>query len=558
MKPAKFALISAISLFFLLFLVLPIYTVVSEGLRLSYLLEIVRNPIYREGMLNGFGIALVTTVLVTLIAVPLALLNDAFDFRGKSLVTPLLLLPMILPPFVGALGFSQVFGRFGALNSLLTTLGLIGFGGGPDWLGGEGRFWAVCLIEAFHLYPIMYLNVLAALANLDPSLDEAARNLGCGRVKRFISITLPMIRPGLFAGASIVLIWSFTELGTPLMLGFNRVTTVQIFNGITELETNPMPYALVVILLAVACGLYTASRLAFGKNTETSPVKGMVGARSKKLSGVSAWLVFLPFLAVTAIATLPHFGILMLSFAGDWYGTILPSSYTLDHYRNALSHTLVVPGILNSLRFSLFATLLGVAVGLSISLMTVRWRTPGWQAFDLLSMMPLAVPGIVMAFGYLSMSIRYEWIRSIMDPVKNPSILLIIAYGMRRLPYVVRAVTAGLQQTPVELEHAARNLGAGSWLTLRKITVPLVAANIVIGALFAFSFSMLEVSDSLILAQRAEFFPVTRSIFELSQILGSGTYIACAFGVWAMVFLGTTLVVASLLMGKTIGSLFRF
>ncbi len=509
-------------------------------------------------MLNGFGIAIVSTIFVTLIALPLALLNNAFDFRGKFLLTPILLLPMILPPFVGALGFTQVFGRFGALNSLLSTLNLIEFGGGPDWLGGEGRFWAVCLIEAFHLYPIMYLNVLAALANLDPSLDEAARDLGCGRIKRFVLITLPMIRPGLFAGASIVLIWSFTELGTPLMLGFNRVSTVQIFNGITELETNPMPYALVVILLAVACGLYTGSRLVFGKNTDTSPVKGMVGSRSKKLSGVSAWLVFLPFLAVTAIATIPHFGILMLSFAGDWYGTILPSSYTLDHYRNALSHSLVVPGILNSLRFSLFATLLSVVMGLVISLMTVRWRLPGWHVFDLLSMMPLAVPGIVMAFGYLSMSIKYEWIRSVMDPIKNPSILLIIAYGMRRLPYVVRAVSAGLQQTPIDLEDVARNLGAGTWLTLRKITAPLIIANIIIGALFAFSFSMLEVSDSLILAQRSEFFPVTRSIFELSQILGSGTYIACAFGVWAMAFLGVSLLVASLLMGKSIGSLFKF
>jgi iron(III) transport system permease protein len=197
-------------------------------------------------------------------------------------------------------------------------------------------------------------------------------------------------------------------------------------------------------------------------------------------------------------------------------------------------------------------------MGLVISLMTVRWRLPGWHVFDLLSMMPLAVPGIVMAFGYLSMSIKYEWIRSVMDPIKNPSILLIIAYGMRRLPYVVRAVSAGLQQTPIDLEDVARNLGAGTWLTLRKITAPLIIANIIIGALFAFSFSMLEVSDSLILAQRSEFFPVTRSIFELSQILGSGTYIACAFGVWAMAFLGVSLLVASLLMGKSIGSLFKF
>jgi len=558
MKFAKFAMVASLAAFFAVFLVLPVYTVVAEGLNLSYISEIAKNPIYREGMLNTFAIALVSTVMVAFIAIPLAMLNDSFDFAGKSLVTPMLLVPMILPPFVGALGFVQIFGRFGAINSLLASTGLIEFGGGPDWLGGEGRFWAVCTVEAFHLYPIMYLNVLASLANLDPSLDEAARNLGCGRMRRFLKITLPMIRPGLFAGASIVFIWSFTELGTPLMLGFNRVTTVQIFNGITELETNPLPYALVVVLLVVACGLYAGSRMAFGGAADAAPVKGMIGSRGRKLGMVYGLLVLLPFLAVSALAALPHIGMLLLSVSGNWYCSILPSSYTLEHFKNALSHALVVPGIINSLRFSLFAMLLAVAAGMAVAIMTVRWKTPGWQIFDILGMMPLAVPGIVLAFGYLSMSIRYDWVRSIMNPVKNPTILLVLAYAMRRLPYVLRSVAAGLQQTPPDLEDAARNLGAGAWTALRRITVPLIAANIVIGALFAFSFSMIEVSDSLILAQKTEFFPVTRAIFELSQVLGSGTCLACAFGVWAMAFLGATLVIASTIMGKTIGSLFRF
>ena len=126
------------------------------------------------------------------------------------------------------------------------------------------------------------------------------------------------------------------------------------------------------------------------------------------------------------------------------------------------------------------------------------------------------------------------------------------------LPYVVRAVASGLEQTPETLEEAARNLGAGSWMTLRRIIVPLIGANLVVGALFAFSFSMLEVSDSLILAQKSAFYPITKAIFELSQILGEGSYIACAFGLWAMAFLACTLLTASILLGKKLGSLFKF
>ena len=103
----------------------------------------------------------------------------------------------------------------------------------------------------------------------------------------------------------------------------------------------------------------------------------------------------------------------------------------------------------------------------------------------------------------------------------------------------------------------ARNCGAGPWRVLRKITLPLVLANVIVGALFAFSFSMLEVSDSLILAQKAQYYPITRAIYELSQILGSGAYIACAFGVWAMLFLAATLAAAGAMLGRKIGSIFR-
>jgi len=175
----------------------------------------------------------------------------------------------------------------------------------------------------------------------------------------------------------------------------------------------------------------------------------------------------------------------------------------------------------------------------------------------MLSMLPLAVPGIIMAFGYLCLSVRFSWAREIMNPITNPTLLLAAAYAVRRLPYVVRAVSAGLEQTPVELEEAAKNLGATPFMTIRKITVPLISANLIVGALFAFSFSMLEVSDSLILAQKTVFFPITRAIFELSQILGSGPYIACAFGVWAMLFLVCTLGAAATLLGRKMGAMFR-
>ena len=143
------------------------------------------------------------------------------------------------------------------------------------------------------------------------------------------------------------------------------------------------------------------------------------------------------------------------------------------------------------------------------------------------------------------------------DPVENPTVLLVIAYAVRRLPYVVRAAVAGLQQTSVSYEEAAASLGAAPVTAFRRITMPLIAANLIAGGILAFSFSMLEVSDSLILAQKAAYFPITKAIFELSNLLGQGQALASALGLWTMVFLGASLLTASCILGKKLGALFR-
>jgi iron(III) transport system permease protein len=139
----------------------------------------------------------------------------------------------------------------------------------------------------------------------------------------------------------------------------------------------------------------------------------------------------------------------------------------------------------------------------------------------------------------------------------SPVLLLIVAYTIRRLPYVVRSVTAGLQQTSVSLEEAAQNLGCSPGRTILKITLPLITASLIAGALLAFSFSMLEVSDSMILAQKREHFPITKAIYELIGNLGNGEALAAALGVWAMIFLTITLTGAAMILGKKLGALFR-
>ncbi|MDO9543450.1 MAG: ABC transporter permease subunit [Kiritimatiellia bacterium] len=254
------------------------------------------------------------------------------------------------------------------------------------------------------------------------------------------------------------------------------------------------------------------------------------------MKGISLIAALLVFTFVFALTVLPHVGVILTSITLAWYKTILPSKMTFDHYLNALSHNLIVPSIRNSLFYSSLAVVIDVMLGFMIAIVVertkLRWR--GW--LDTTAMLPLAVPGIVVAFGYIGMS-QPGAIFAALNPANNPTLLLIIAYSVRRPPYVVRAASAGLQQMPAAFEEAGASVGGSPRCVTWKITLPLIGANLLAGGLLAFSFAMLEVSDSLMLAQKQIHYPITKALYELFQLLGNGLYLAAAFGVWAMAFL---------------------
>jgi iron(III) transport system permease protein len=550
------------ALFFAAFFVWPVLQILAGGftdadghLTFAYLGALLANPTYLGGLANSAALACATTTLALLIALPLAVISDRFLFPGKQLLGSLVLVPMILPPFVGAIGIKQIFGQYGAFNALLHHAGLLAPGVTIDWFAQQ-QFWGVALVQALSLYPIIYLNAVAALANVDPAMEEAAQNLGCTGFRRFRRVTLPLIRPGLFAGGTIVFIWAFTELGTPLIFDYDRVTSVQIYYGLKDIGANPFPFALVAVMLACSVGLYALGKSLFGGSGHAMMAKATSTGGARALTTGRALLCTALFAGVTFVAILPHVGVILVAFSPDWYGTVVPEHYTLGNFELALGHDLTVPAIANSLRFASISTLVDIVLGVAIAYVVVRSKVKGRQVLDFLAMLPLAVPGLVLAFGYLAMAQDGKFF-SFLNPTRDPTILLVIAYSVRRLPYVVRSAAAGFQQTSETLEEAAQNLGAPPLRAVFKVTLPLIMANLIAGGLLAFAFAMLEVSDSLILAQKQAYYPITKAIMELFQLLGDGKFIASALGVWAMVFLGVTIAGLSVVLGRRLGAIFR-
>jgi iron(III) transport system permease protein len=550
------------ALFFAVFFIWPILQILKGGFidadghfTFRTFVAILSDPLYRNGIGNSVLLASAITAIAFGIGLPLAFISDRYQFPGKTALASVVLVPMILPPFVGAIGIKQIFGQYGALNSLLIALGIRPDGWTFDWFA-VAPFWGVAFVCALSLYPIIYLNCSAALANVDPAMEEAAQNLGCTGFRRFRRVTLPLIKPGLFAGGTIVFIAGFTELGVPLIFDYPRVTSVQIFYGLKDIGANPAPYALVTLMLICTTGLYALGKGLFGRQHFAMMAKASSTGGARALPLMPALFCTAAFGMVTAFAVLPHVGVVLTAFATDWYAHVLPTGFTSENFELALGHPLTVSAISNSLKFATAATAVDIVLGIAIAYVVVRSKLRFRGVLDVISMLPLAVPGLVVAFGYLAMSQEGRAF-AFLNPVENPTILLIIAYSVRRLPYVVRSAVAGFQQTSETLEEAAQNLGCPPLRALRKITLPLIAANLIAGGLLAFAFAMLEVSDSLILAQKQAFYPITKAILELFQMLGDGQFIASALGVWAMAFLAICVVGLSLVLGKKLGAIFR-
>ena len=358
--------------------------------------------------------------------------------------------------------------------------------------------------------------------------------------------------PGYFSGAIIVFIWAFTDLGTPLIFEYRELIAVQIFNMVTDLHQNPMGYALVVAVIVLTLLFFYVSKRLIGSKGYAMMGRGHVASLVRPASASLTVLIYAVVLSISAVALIPHLGVLLTSISARWFLSVLPSEYTLKFYREVFVHDLTLLSIKNSLFFSSLSTIIDVVLGVTIAYLLTRKRVPGRDVLDALAMLPLALPGLVIAFGYVA-----AFSATPLDARINPVPLLVIAYAVRRLPYMVRAAYAGFQQTSVVLEEAAMSLGASPVKALYQITFPLVFANLVAGAILSFSFAMLEVSDSLILALKQQNYPITKAIYALLGRIADGPYIASAMGMLGLVLLAASLFVAGRLFGRRMGELFR-
>lgn len=550
--------------FFAAFLVYPLAYVVPaacrdrQGWTWEYVAAIWTHPLFARVTWNSLSLGVTTVIGTTLLTWPLAWCLARYRVRGTSWLLGLLLIPLILPPFVGALGLEQFLHPFGTLNMLLGQFNIVGLDMLPDWLAISG-FLGVAIMQILHLYPILLLNVVASLSNVDRSLEEAALSLGASPWRVFWTVTLPLALPGYYAGAVLVFIMAFTDLGTPLMFNYSSVLPVQVFNLLAEREVNPLGYALVLVILVITAGLFYLGRKEILRRQYQVTVHGLQGNQHRELPKWLNLFVWIYALSLVGLSLIPHVMVVLLAFTGRWQFSALPSHFSVEAFRTLSHEGIVLIAVRNSVFYGLASTFLDILLGATIAWLVLRRPSRLSGLLDILAMLPLVLPGLVLAFGYLTCYSRLPLgpLRQWLDPGHNPTLLLIIAYAVRRLPYVLRSTTAGLQQVPVTLEEAAAGLGAGQWRIWWTVTLPLIRPHLLAGGILAFAFAVLEVSDSLMLAQQEKYYPITRAIYGLSLRPDDGPQLASALGLIGMVLLLVALLFASRALGRSLSELFR-
>ncbi|HIN20338.1 MAG TPA: iron ABC transporter permease [Rhodospirillales bacterium] len=525
-----------IGLFLFVFLIVPVVKVVyvafqdpnTGALTLINFVDFFNTSLFRESFLNSIYVAGGAVLLASLISIPLAYFTTRFNFGGAVLIQTLGIVPLIMPPFVGAVAMLLLFGENGSVNLLI-----------DEWFGFTIPFMeglnGVILVEAIHYFPFILINLSAALLNIDSAMEESAQNLGASGTRLFRRIVFPLAMPGYVAGASLVFLKVFDDLGTPLLLNINNMLAPQAYLRISSIGiSDPMGYVISVILVVFSLFSLWVSFLALKNKDYATVQKGGGGLMKRDLRPWEKIGCYAVIILILLMVLSPHIGLALLSFGTVWSYSVLPDAYTFAHYGNVFRTA--TQYISNTLLYAGLAALIDVVLGTAIAYIVWRTGLIGRKWLDYIAMGAVAVPGVVLGIGYLRTFVEFN-VPIIDKPLSSWWVIIVIALVIRRLPYALRACMAGLQQVSIMLEEAAENLGATKTRTVRRIVVPLMSGGIMAGFIISFATASVELSATIMLVSAESDAPLAYGIYEFMQS-AAGRGPGAALGIVAVLIVG--------------------
>lgn len=479
-----------IFILFAIFLVYPFFNLFSKSFQgengqftLEYFANFFQYKYYNQTLIRSLTVSTITTIVATVIGVPLAYLFTRYKIYGGKIINIMIIMSLMSPPFIGAYSWIILLGRSGVITKFLQNIG-INF---PSIYG----FLGIILVFTLKLYPYIFLYVSGALNSIDSSLEEASESLGASKIKRLLSVTFPVIKPTIAAGAIMVFMSSLADFGTPMLIGEGyKVLPVLAYEEYMSETGGNAGMAAALSIIIVLCSLTVLLVQKYLTNKKNYTMSTLRPPAKKELKPLYKILVSLLLFFVAFVTFLPQIVVIVISFLNT-NGPVFTSGFGLTSYQTIFFR--LATNIKNTFTFSTIAILLIIVISILTARLITKNRGKSSALMDVLVMFPYVIPGAVLGISLLLTFNKQPLI------LAGTPLIMIIAYVIRKMPYTVRSSSAILQQIDGSVEEASISLGESPMKSFFKVTVRIMMPGIISGAILSWISTINELSSSVML-----------------------------------------------------------
>ncbi|MDO3675557.1 ABC transporter permease [Paenibacillus ehimensis] len=495
------------------FIVYPLYQILKSSfinpdgaVSLSAYVGVLSGGQLFEALKNSLLLAVIVSVLSTAIAYMFAYTFAYVKVPFKKLFNAVAILPVISPPFVISLSAILLFGKQGFVSKHL--LGLEN----ANIYGLKG----LVLVQTLTYFPVAFLVLAGLLRSISPSLEEASMNMGAGRLRTFLNVTLPLTMPGIANAFLLVFVQSLADFGNPMTLGGNYTTVArEIYLQAVGSYDIQAGAALAMVLMSITFLIYALQKFWIGKKSYVTVTGKPAHGRRLIEKGAARQALFVLCMLLSVIVIAFYLLVPIGSFIKLWG---INNSFTWDHYKYVFS--LGQKSMKDTLLLSIIATPIAGLLGMIIAFLVVRKQFIGKKALESVSMLSIAIPGTVIGISYILAFNQAPL------ALTGTALIIIVAFVVRAIPVGIRSGIASLQQIDPSIEEAATNLGAGQARNFFTVVLPLIKPAFYSGLVYGFVKSMTAMSAVIFLIS-AKYNLITASI--LTQVESGRIGVASAY-----------------------------
>ncbi len=489
----------------------------GNGFTLATFQKVLAMPTFRTAIGNTLKVGFLVGILSTVVGLLFAYVEvyvKMWKIVG-GLFKVVSMLPVVSPPFVLSLSMIMLFGKAGIITR--------------QWLGIYDNsvygFWGIVIVQTLTFFPVCYMMLKGLLKNIDPSLEEAARDMGASRWTVFATVTFPLLLPGLGNAFLVTFIESIADFANPMIIGGSYDTlATTIYLQITGAYDKQGAAAMAVVLLCITLGMFIVQKYYLEAKTaatltgKASRGRMLIADRSVTipltlLCSLATIFVIMMYLCVPIGALFPTWGYKFTPLTFKWFGQVFTRYHGLQAFRD-------------SFVLSLIASPITALLSMIISYLVVKRKFKSKGFIEAVSMLAMAVPGTVLGVGYIRGFSGGVFHTGFLQGIYGSAAILIIVFVVRSLPTGTRSGISALRQIDKSIEESAYDMGADSFKVFMTVTLPLIKDSFLSGLVTAFVRSITAISAIILL--------VTPSVYlitvQINEFAEKGAYsIACAF-----------------------------